>query len=86
MGAGPRVLIVALALAFPLASGAARAAAEAERLKALRDLKKANRLFDAGDYPAALAQFERAYTKVPSPKSTWEGAIPGGGHPHTGQS
>src|SRR6266700_981202 len=49
--------------------GRAQAAAtEAERLEALRDLKEGNRLFEAGDYMAALARFESAYGKVPSPK------------------
>jgi hypothetical protein len=58
-----------VALLGPLSlSSPARAVTESERLDALRELKEGNRLFDGGDYLAALARFERAYVKVPSPK------------------
>jgi hypothetical protein len=58
-----------VALLVPLSvSSPAGAATESERLDALRELKEGNRLFDGGDYLGALARFERAYVKVPSPK------------------
>ena len=64
--AGALLLAVGLVLVGTPRSAVAGAAGE--RLEALRDLKEGNRLFDAGDYLAALARFERAYAKVPSPK------------------
>jgi hypothetical protein len=65
-GAGAVLLAVALLL---VGSPRSTVAGEAgDRLAALRELKEGNRLFDAGDYLAALARFESAYTKVPSAK------------------
>jgi hypothetical protein len=60
-------LVFAAALSLPSAPVLA-ATPEAERLEALRDLKEGNRLYDSGDYLAALARFERAYAAVPTPK------------------
>jgi len=65
---GGRIAVLAafLGLLAPAAPGSG--ATQAERTEALRDLQEGNRLFDAGDYLAALARFESAYAKVPSPK------------------
>jgi len=65
---GAGALVLAAALGLSVAAPPAAATTEPERLEALRDLQEGNRLFDAGDYVAALALFERAYAKVPSPK------------------
>jgi len=63
-----RVVLLAGVLGLLAVASPAAATTEAERTEALRDLQEGNRLFDAGDYLAALARFESAYAKVPSAK------------------
>jgi len=63
-----RTVAMAAAVGLLVPAPPARATTEAERTEALRELQDGNRLFDAGDYVAALARFESAYAKVPSPK------------------
>jgi hypothetical protein len=64
----PALTSLLVLFSVALASGAVHAQGQAERQEALGLLREGNRLFDTGDYQAALSRYKQAYARVPSPK------------------
>jgi len=59
---------IVVTLLAPAPGLAAADGSEPDKVEALRALREGNRLFDAGDYQGALARYQNAYDRIPSPK------------------